>query len=55
MGEDRVVREEKKESAYQKRKREMNEILESDAWKKYMAKSWEEYRRVNRPANRTET
>ena len=54
MGEDRVVKEEKKESAYQKRKREMNEVLESDAWKKYMAKSWEEYRRVNRPANRTD-
>jgi hypothetical protein len=49
-----MSKEKKKESAYQKRKREMNEILESDAWKNFMIKSWEEYRRVNSPANRTD-
>jgi len=42
-----VSEEKKKESAYQKRKREMNEVLESDAWKNYMAKSWAEYRKAN--------
>jgi hypothetical protein len=25
----------------------MNEVLESDAWKNYMAKSWAEYRKAN--------
>jgi len=29
---------------YERRKRELNELVESDAWKSYMKKKWKEYR-----------
>ena len=32
---------------YLRRKKEINEVLESDAWKNYMAKSWAEYKKAN--------
>tara|TARA_B100000029_G_C16750110_1_gene657871 strand:- start:5 stop:178 length:174 start_codon:yes stop_codon:yes gene_type:complete len=40
---------------YARRKKEMEDYFASPAYKKYEKKMWEEYRRVNRPANRTET
>jgi hypothetical protein len=42
-----VSEEKKKESAYQKRKREMNEFLDSDAYKKWSKKIWAEYKKAN--------
>ena len=38
---------EKKESAWQKRKREMDEFLESDNYKKWSKKIWAEYKKAN--------
>jgi len=40
---------------YARRKKEMDDYFANPAYKKYQKKMWEEYRRVNRPANRTET
>ena len=39
--------EKKKESNYQIRKREMNEVLESKDWKAWSEKIWAEYKKVN--------
>ena len=38
---------EKKESAWQKRKREMDEFLESDNYKIWSKKIWAEYKKAN--------
>lgn len=37
----------KKESAWQRRKREMDEFLASDNYKKWSKKIWAEYKKVN--------
>lgn len=43
----RYNKDETSKQFYLRRKKEMNKILESDAWKSYMAKGWDEYRKAN--------
>ena len=43
----RYNKDETSKQFYLRRKKEMSEILESDAWKNYMAKGWDEYRKAN--------
>jgi|TARA_B100000287_G_scaffold264397_1_gene248830 hypothetical protein len=40
---------------YARRKKEMEDYFANPFYKRYQKKMWEEYKRVNRPANRTET
>lgn len=40
---------------YARRKKEMDDYFANPFYKRYQKKMWEEYKRVNRPANRTET
>jgi hypothetical protein len=43
----RYNKDETSKQFYLRRKKETNEILESDAWKNYMAKGWDEYKKAN--------